>query len=64
MRLDCAIGTYGDDCLQYCGNCKYNETCIPYDGRCTNGCQQWWGGHTCHKEISTLKIYYHSYRQI
>ncbi|XP_062612182.1 multiple epidermal growth factor-like domains protein 10 [Saccostrea cucullata] len=42
---DCSDGTYGENCLQSCLNCKDNK-CEPTNGVC-HECQQGYWGHNC-----------------
>ncbi|PVD24706.1 hypothetical protein C0Q70_15191 [Pomacea canaliculata] len=45
----CKPGTYGQDCVQTCGNCM-QDTCDPVNGTCKGDCDNGWEGVLCKKE--------------
>ena len=45
----CTSGSYGQDCLQSCGNCAGGGACDTVDGSCPIGCDPGWSGATCHQ---------------
>ena len=42
----CKAGTYGMNCLETCGNCRYGN-CDKVTGRCNHGCAAGYLGETC-----------------
>ena len=51
--LACEKGTYGIDCAEKCGNCRYGD-CDIKTGRCYGGCAAGYTGDTC-KESKWLQ---------
>ena len=45
--IACVPGSYGQYCLETCGNCLNAEPCHHVDGFCQNGCAPGWIGYTC-----------------
>lgn len=55
VTMKCAVGYYGQNCKEKCGQCKDSPTCDKDTGACPNGCQQWWTGSICDKYIEMPK---------
>ncbi|XP_025107320.1 multiple epidermal growth factor-like domains protein 10 [Pomacea canaliculata] len=46
----CSAGRYGQTCDELCnGNCKNNETCDNYSGKCWSGCKDGLYGDICNQ---------------
>ena len=45
--IECRDQTYGAECKEQCGNCKYMEHCHHVDGICPSGCESGVYGRTC-----------------
>ncbi|ELU10965.1 hypothetical protein CAPTEDRAFT_201656 [Capitella teleta] len=59
----CDVGFYGVNCEEECGRCK-DDLCSGDDGHCSDGCQIWFLGDLCKKEIggfASKDIRYKSY---
>lgn len=43
----CDNGTYGTDCMEFCGKCLDNEQCHHINGTCFSGCDPGYQGLNC-----------------
>lgn len=43
----CDNGTYGADCMEFCGKCLDNEQCHHINGTCFSGCDPGYQGLNC-----------------
>ncbi|KAK3089316.1 hypothetical protein FSP39_002684 [Pinctada imbricata] len=46
---ECSPGQYGEDCRQFCSNCKNDSVCDSITGKCPDGCKPGWKTDNCHK---------------
>ncbi|XP_046542692.1 scavenger receptor class F member 1-like [Haliotis rubra] len=50
FHLPCDGGTYGDNCTDVCGHCRFGLACDSDSGECPHGCQTGWTGSLCAEE--------------
>lgn len=43
----CDRGSYGTDCNQNCGRCRYVDDCFHVNGTCFSGCDVGYDGNLC-----------------
>lgn len=43
----CAVGTYGFECRETCGNCRDDIKCLNINGTCLTGCKDGYQGFLC-----------------
>lgn len=43
----CAVGTYGLECRETCGNCRDVSQCLKTNGACLGGCKDGFQGILC-----------------
>lgn len=43
----CAVGTYGFECSETCGNCRDANQCLNTNGTCLGGCKDGFQGFSC-----------------
>ena len=43
----CTDYTWGNECENFCGNCKYGATCNQLTGECPYDCEAGWYGYRC-----------------
>ena len=46
---ECKDNTYGQTCIQVCGNCLNGQQCDHINGNCPNGCDKGTYGGKCDK---------------
>ncbi|XP_052692384.1 platelet endothelial aggregation receptor 1-like [Crassostrea angulata] len=51
--LSCAVGTYGFECKETCGNCRDISKCLNTNGTCLGGCKDGFHGYLCKSPCST-----------
>ena len=44
---ECLSGQFGENCSQWCGQCKDRARCDPQNGWCLSGCQPGTEGYFC-----------------
>ena len=47
MFIECSLGSYGENCMETCGNCLFGQFCDIASGQCPSGCEAGWGGLVC-----------------
>ena len=49
---ECKDNTYGERCIEICGNCLNGQPCDHINGNCPNGCDKGTYGDKCDKGMS------------
>lgn len=47
LSTACAVGTYGFECSETCGNCRDANQCLNTNGTCLGGCKDGFQGFLC-----------------
>lgn len=47
FNIECDRGSYGANCNETCGHCRYENPCFNVNGTCVNGCDAGYTGHLC-----------------
>lgn len=53
---ECSDGTYGQGCINTCGNCSNGDRCNHVNGSCPNGCDAGVFGDKCDQRKITQDI--------
>ena len=55
LILECASDSYGQDCNETCGHCKYDHVCNKQNGVCPAGCTSGYYGGKCDTACGNCK---------